>query len=187
MKRNEQPLVSLAVLNWNGLEDTKSCLVSLRALNYPNIEIIVVDNGSVDGSKDYFATLNDIVFVDLPYNTGFTGGHIAAEQVAKGRYIGLINNDLVIDSDWINECLATFDRNSKAAMVGGKTFKWNGDNPVYDVSNEFYSFQEVDIRTGNTRTLLVGDPVDQIADSFGNFFQKQNVFVRLSIHTKWDF
>ena len=46
------PLVEIIVLNWNGLSDTVNCLTSLQGLDYPNYSVIVVDNGSVDGSVE---------------------------------------------------------------------------------------------------------------------------------------
>jgi len=151
------PLMSFVVVNWNGLADTKRCIESIKKVNYPNKELIIVDNGSTDGSKDYFRTLKDIRLVDLPTNTGFTGGHIAGREVAKGEYLAIINSDLLVDPNWANVCLETLKRHPDAALVGGKAFKWNDDNPAYNSGNEFYSFQEVDPDTAQTRTFLVGD------------------------------
>ena len=151
-----QPLVSFIVVNWNGLSDTKKCIGSIRKLPYPNLELIIVDNGSNDGSKEYFRSRSDISFVDLPENTGFTGGHIAGRKAAKGEYIAIINNDLVLDRDWLKACLETFNNHPDAAVVGGKTYKWDINNPAYNIDNEFYTYQEVDPDTGYTRTLLVG-------------------------------
>lgn len=156
MSKKKDPLVSFVVLNWNGLSDTKECLASIDKLTYKNKEVIVVDNGSEDGSKKYFRTLNNIEFIDLPENTGFTGGHIAGRKVAKGTYLAIINNDLVLDPKWVERCLETFHRHEDAAIVGGKAFKWNDTNPIYDPSNEYYSYQEVDAETGYTRTFLTG-------------------------------
>lgn len=163
-EKTQFPLVSFVVLNWNGLNDTKECIISINQLNYPNKELIIVDNGSTDGSKDYFRTLNDIKYVDLPSNTGFTGGHIAGRKIAKGEYLAIINNDLVLDENWVNACLQTFERHEDAAIVGGKAYKWDRNNPVYDSNNEFYSYQEVDLDTGYTRTMLVGE-TEQCVDS----------------------
>jgi len=157
MKKQTSPLVSIVVLNWNGLEDTKKCIESIKQLRYPRVETIIVDNGSVDGSKEYFRTLKDVVFLDLPENTGFTGGHIAGRNVAKGEYIALVNNDLLLDKNWINECMETFMRHKDAAIVGGKAFKWNDTNPSGNTANDFYTYQELDPETGETRTLLVGE------------------------------
>lgn len=151
------PLVSFVVLNWNGLEDTKASIKSIKEIDYPKVELIVVDNGSNDGSKQYLKSLKGITFIDLPTNTGFTGGHIEGRNAAQGDYIAIVNNDLVLDKMWLKACLRTFERHDDAAVVGGKAFKWNGDNPVHSLDNEFYSFQEVDPETGYTRTLLTGE------------------------------
>jgi GT2 family glycosyltransferase len=151
-----QPLVSFIVLNWNGLEDTKKCLKSIDQIDYPNKEVVVVDNGSDDGSKEYFGALKDIKFVDLPKNTGFTGGHIAGRKVAKGEYLAIVNNDLTLDKDWARVCLATFNRQRDAAVVGGRAYKWDDNNPAHSLENEFYSFQEIDPERGYARTLLTG-------------------------------
>ncbi|MEX0748993.1 MAG: glycosyltransferase [Candidatus Saccharimonadales bacterium] len=151
------PLVSIVIVNWNGLEDTKQCLKSIGELHYENIEIIVVDNGSVDGSKEYLSALDDIIYIDLPTNTGFTGGHIAGKEVAKGDFIILVNNDLVMDPEWINHALDSFNSHPDAAVVGGKQYMWNDENPAQDATNDYFAFQEVDQSTGNTYTSLVGE------------------------------
>lgn len=161
-----EPLVSFVVLNWNGLSDTKLCIESIKDQTYPHTELIIVDNGSTDGSKDYFRELEGIKFVDLEQNTGFTGGHIAGREQAKGEFLAIINNDLVLDPDWTNACLETFDRHRDAAVVGGKNYQWNHDNPVGNTDNQFYSYQELDPQTGYTRTLLTGEnecPVDAVS------------------------
>lgn len=156
-RETKSPLISFVVLNWNGLADTKLCIASIERLDYPHKELIVVDNGSTDGSKDYLRSLEGITLVDLPQNTGFTGGHIAGRKVAKGAYLAIINNDLVLDKNWAKACLETFERHTDAAVVGGKAYKWDAQNPVGNPQNEFYSYQEVDPETGYTRTLLTGD------------------------------
>lgn len=155
-------LVSIVLLNWNGIEDTLECLKSLRKQSYKNLEIIVVDNGSEDGSKKILAKEKGIIYVNLEKNYGFTGGHIRGLEVARGRYIALINNDLVLDKDWVEAAIDTFRRHPKAAVVGSKSYKWNDDNPAYDTSNTFTSWQEVNPRTGHTRTLLIGEDERQV-------------------------
>lgn len=156
-ENSTNPLVSFVVVNWNGLADTKTCLESIEKLDYPNKEIVVVDNGSTDGSKEYLASLDNIKFVNLPTNTGFTGGHLAGRKAAKGEYLAIVNNDLVLDKNWLKACLETFDRHADAAIVGGKAYKWNKQNPLGKTDNEFYSYQEIDRETAYTRTLLTGD------------------------------
>jgi len=157
MEKTASALVSIVVLNWNGLEDTKQCLASLRALRYPHIEIIIVDNGSTDGSKEFLSKETGIVYIDLDKNYGFTGGHVRGYAAAKGRYLAIINNDLVLDKDWIDASLRCMHAHERVAVVGGKSYKWGADNPAFDRSNSFTSWQTVDPRTGHTRMSLIGD------------------------------
>src|SRR5574337_2064469 len=92
--------VSFVVLNWNGLDDTLKCLESIREQTLKSFEIIVVDNGSAEEQKKALRQIDDIKLIDLPKNTGFTGGQISALKEAAGDYIALINNDSVIAKDW---------------------------------------------------------------------------------------
>jgi len=154
---NKKPLVSFVVVNWDGLANTKECLQSIRKTTFESYEIVVVDNGSRDGSKEYFTSQKNIRFVDLPKNTGFTGGHLAGANVAQGKYLAILNNDLVIDKNWLARGLETLERHRSAALVGGKGFYWNDKNPAYNTQNEFYSYQEVDPVSGYTKTLLTGE------------------------------
>ena len=98
---NKYPLISVVMLNWNGLEDTKSCIASLKKSTYSNFEIIIVDNGSEDGSKEWLKSQDDLVLVDLPKNEGVTGGHIEGHKVSKGEFIANLNNDATVDENWL--------------------------------------------------------------------------------------
>lgn len=143
MSLNFLPLVSVVVLNWNGLEDTKICLEYIKKQTYKNIEIIVVDNGSNDGSVQYLKTLNDIKLVVNEKNKGFTGGHIVGLSYAQGEFILLLNNDAVMEPDLVKRALKNFD-DERVAVVGGKAYRWNEENPLLDERNEFYSYQRID-------------------------------------------
>lgn len=151
------PKVSIIILSWNTLSDTKTCLENIRSHLYKNKEIIVVDNGSTDGSKDYLSRCDDIIYIDLPDNTGFTGGQIAAFEKTSGDYLLLLNSDAVLDKNWINKAVDVFDTNEKIAAVGGKVFEWNEDNPVYDTTNQFYTYQTVDLHLGYASTMRAGE------------------------------
>lgn len=163
-------LVTFVVLNWNGLDDTLLCLDSIRKQTIHDYEIIVVDNGSADDQKDALRKISDITLIDLPKNTGFTGGQIAAYKRASGQYIALINNDAVIAQDWAEKALAVFAHDDRVAAVGGKAYQWNEALGLksFSTTNPFYSYQVVNIITGHTRTLTYGDdksPVNSISGS----------------------
>jgi len=154
-------LVSIIILNWNGFESTKLCLESLKDLSYPNIEIILVDNGSHDGSKTKLPKLLRKLkvptqFINLPSNTGFTGGHIAGFEKAQGEILFLLNNDSVADPQIINNALNIFKSDDKIGAVGGRAFFWNDANPIFNDKNQYYSFQTINPFTAEVTTLEYG-------------------------------
>lgn len=100
LDRKGWPSVGIVLLNWNGYDDTSNCLSSLKELTYPNLEVVVVDNGSSDGSghrlKEEFPNTH---FVFNEENKGFAGGMNEGirEALKDGvEYIWLLNNDIVI-------------------------------------------------------------------------------------------
>lgn len=200
MRNTSAPLVSIVVLNWNGLDDTKTCLKHLKNIDYPNYEIIVVDNGSRQDSKDYLRHKSGIIFVDNPVNRGFTGGHIDGLKHCSGEYIVLLNNDAVIKRDYIIRALEHFEDQNVAA-VGGRSYFWNEDNKLLDESNRFYSYQEIDVWTGEARMLdydngspqevnnvsgscvvvrkSVIDTIGYLYDPFFAYFEETDLFARM--------
>ncbi|MCL4358042.1 glycosyltransferase [Patescibacteria group bacterium] len=143
------PLVSVIILNWNGLEYTKICLEHVRTLDYPNYEVIIVDNGSSIAEKKYLSSLKDIKYIDNKVNRGFTGGQLDGFEVANGEFILLLNNDAVIKSDYLKQSLSLFE-DKRVAVVGGRSYFWDDSSPVLDETNQFYSYLEVSVSTGET-------------------------------------
>lgn len=101
-----QPIVSVVIVNWNGKHLLGECLGSLAAQIVKDIEIILVDNGSQDGSADYVREqYPDVRVVRLPENVGFAAGNNAGIRIAAGKYIALLNNDTKADPAWLQNLL----------------------------------------------------------------------------------
>ena len=85
------PSVSVIIVNFNGKELLKRCLTSLLTTNYPNFEIVVVDNASTDGSvesvKKSFGSCPYMKIVENRENLGHSEGCNVGARVAKGRYL----------------------------------------------------------------------------------------------------
>lgn len=156
----KNPLVSIVILNWNGLEDTKLCLDSVKKLTYKNVEVIVVDNGSSQDQKDYLSKTKGILYVDNPVNRGFTGGHIDGLAHAKGDLILLLNNDAVMSPDYVTNLVPLFE-DKKVAAVGGKSFFWDDKNPIFSTTNQFFSYMNLDPTTGETFLQIHDDGMVQ--------------------------
>jgi GT2 family glycosyltransferase len=110
-------LVSVVIVNWNGKHLLGECLDSLLAQSVGGIEIILVDNGSRDGSAEYvLERYRDVKVVSLPENIGFAGGNNAGIRAASGMYIALLNNDTKVDPEWIPSLLK--EAEASPAVVG---------------------------------------------------------------------
>lgn len=100
-------LVSIIIVNWNGINLLKDCLDSIYCQAFTDFEVILVDNDSKDDSVKFIkSNYPKIIVIPLTENTGFTGGNIAGFSVATGRFIVLLNNDAVLTKSWLEVMVA---------------------------------------------------------------------------------
>ncbi len=123
----ERPLVSVIVVTWNGLAYLPECLASLAAQSYPTLEIVVVDNGSTDGSVEYLRgqPAGRLRLVESPVNMGFAGGNNLGIRAAKGAYVALINNDAAADALWVEALVAAAEADPAIGMCASKIYVWD--------------------------------------------------------------
>jgi hypothetical protein len=115
------PRVAVVVLNWNGLEDTLECLESLSKSVYPNIEVIVVDNGSSDGSPEEIAgRFPDVHLIRNPGNMGFSGGNNVGIREAfrwGADFVWLLNNDTVVEPEALDHLVRAARQSDEIGLV----------------------------------------------------------------------
>ena len=99
------PLVSIIILNYNGESCLANCLSSVLETRYSNFEVILVDNASTDSSfemaQEAFGADSRLRFVKNKVNLGFSGGNNVGFSYSKGDYIVFLNNDTVVEPDWL--------------------------------------------------------------------------------------
>lgn len=94
--------VSVVIPNWNGKHWLKVCLPTLRRQTFKDFEVIVVDNGSSDGSEEYMRKFfPEFRVVRLEKNLGFAGGVNKGIVASVGENIVLVNNDMKLDKDFL--------------------------------------------------------------------------------------
>jgi hypothetical protein len=97
--------VTAVVLGWNGRDDTLACLRSLRAVTYPDLSVVVVDNGSTDGGPDAVAAeFPEATLIRLDENRGFAGGvnvGMDAALESGADAVLLLNNDAVVNAGFL--------------------------------------------------------------------------------------
>ena len=98
---------SLIVLNFEGLHVIESCIDSLAEAAGVDDEIIVVDNASTDGSREWVEGRAGIHLVSLPQNT-YIFGLNRGLAVAAGKYVAFLNNDMTVAPDFVDRCLDRF-------------------------------------------------------------------------------
>ena len=122
----DRGLASIIVPCWNQLEFTRQCLAALRRHTTVSWELIVVDNGSTDGTGDYLEGWRDAATIPATVlrnseNRGFPAACNQGIQAAKGRYLVLLNNDAVPTSDWLDQLVALLESDPGIGMVGPMT------------------------------------------------------------------
>lgn len=127
--RNEalKTLVSVIVLNWNGMKVLEECLRSLEKQTYSPIEVIVVDNGSTDQSVEMLGEKfqDRIKLLQNPTNLGFAGGNNVAIRMARGKYIALLNNDATADPVWVEEMVNLAEADPEVGMCASKIYSFD--------------------------------------------------------------
>jgi len=113
--------VSIIIPNWNGKRFLKMCLSSLDKLTYPNYEIVVVDNGSKDGSREYVKRYFPFVrLIENKENLGYAGGANLGIKNSFGDYVLILNNDVEVEPNFLTILVERLESSSKIACVQPK-------------------------------------------------------------------
>jgi GT2 family glycosyltransferase len=152
------PLVYCVVLNWNGWEDTLKCLASLELQDYPELQVVVVDNNSTDDSVARIgAAFPNILLLQSPENGGFSKGNnigIRHALAAGAEFVWLLNNDTITPPGTASKLVAKARSSPTAGGVGtvlyymdapmqmqawggGQISLWSGYNTHFTAAAEF--------------------------------------------------
>lgn len=140
------PRVIIVVLNWNGREDTLACLRSLEPVRCEEVAVLVVDNGSTDGSEAAIRAAHpELDFLQTGSNLGFAGGNNAgiARALEHGaEAVLLLNNDTEVEPDFVRPMLDALDSDARVGIVGASIAYhhdprrlWAFGGGRFDVSN----------------------------------------------------
>ena len=137
---NPLPLVSVIVLNYNAGELLLNCIKSLKNSIYKNLEIIVVDNVSSDGSqikcKEIFS---DIKLIENKKNLGYCGGNNVGIKNAKGEFITILNPDTIVEANWVNELIVAYEKFGDG-LYQPKILSLNEENIIQSTGNMLHVF-----------------------------------------------
>ncbi|MFQ5752157.1 MAG: glycosyltransferase family 2 protein [bacterium] len=126
---SEKPLVSIIIPHFNGKEILQACLISLEKTLYSNKEVILVDNGSSDGSVEIMqGRFPWLQIVRNKQNLGYAGGCNSGLLKARGKYVLLLNNDTVVDPHWLAKIVEVCEQDGKIAACQPKILSLKNQN-----------------------------------------------------------
>lgn len=116
------PLVSVLMLAWNRREEVEIGLREMRRMTYPNIEFVVVDNGSTDGTARFvYENFPEVKVVQLHTNTGMTGYNVGL-ATARGKYVIMLDDDSHLAPDAVAKMVKAWESEENAS-VGAMAFR----------------------------------------------------------------
>ncbi len=127
--------VSIITLNWNCYEVTRDCLASLEKIDFPDHEVVLVDNGSTDGSADKLATeFPSVRLIRNQHNLGFAAGNNVGirDVLACGAdYVLLLNNDTIVAPDFLSKMVRVAEQQPLVGIVNPKILYYEPANRIW--------------------------------------------------------
>jgi len=150
------PRVTIIILNWNRIVDTLECLESLACLDYPDYEVVVVDNGSTDRSVEAIRErFPEVTLIENGENLGFTGGNNVGLRQALERgadYALLLNNDTEVAPDFLRHIVEATETDPTVGIAGPMIYYHERPELIWSAGGA------IDWRRGKTRMLGLNAP-----------------------------
>ncbi|MFN3951537.1 MAG: glycosyltransferase family 2 protein [Thermaurantimonas sp.] len=151
-----RPLVSILSVNYNQTQMTIELIESLQKVNYPDIEIVIVDNGSERDLPDPIGQkFPDIKFLKTGKNLGFAGGNNYGLKHCHGELIFFVNNDVLVEPDFLEPLVEHFEKHPRCGMASPRIvyhkpeglLQYAGTTPLnpYTLRNKGLGYREPDV------------------------------------------
>jgi glycosyltransferase involved in cell wall biosynthesis len=131
--REKEPLVSISMVTYNRLDCLKQCVDSIRRHTTGRYELIIINNGSTDGSVDYLRSLPDITLIEIPTNGRPDIASLKGLSMARGDYVATISDDIIVTPGWMDLFLGHIKGNPKVGLIGPRSNLVSGSQLVPNV------------------------------------------------------
>lgn len=150
---NPKPLVSIVIPSYNSRRYIEKCLDSILVQEYPNYEIFIVINGNEDGSadliKEKYYRFKKILLLEPGENLWFSRGHNLAMQSTQGKYFLALNQDTVMEKDFLSRLVAVLEADSTLGSVTGKLLHYK-----FDIDSKTKILDSTGIEMYKTRRVI---------------------------------
>lgn len=157
------PRVSVVVASYNGARTLEECLLSLQRLNYPNFEVIVIDDGSTDATAEIVVKFS-VRPIHVP-NGGLSQARNLGISAATGEIVAFLDSDAYADPDWLYYIVSALEEH-EAAAVGG---------PNLSPPQDGFMAQCVDFAPGNPIHVLTDDELAEHVPGCNMAFRKEKL------------
>jgi len=151
------PLVYIVIINYNNYQDTIECLESLKKINYMDFKILIIDNNSNNNSVSILEeSYKEYKIIKLEENLGFARGNNVGIKEAisnSAQFVLLLNNDTIVDPNFLNKMIESFYRNSKSniGIVGAKIYSFY-DKQLSEAAGNIDFFKFITINDANKKS-----------------------------------
>lgn len=171
------------MLTWNNYELTRDCLYSVRKLDYSNFEVILVDNGSGDGSPERLAAeFPEVRLIQNDKNLGFPAGNNVAIRDAIQRnpdYFLLLNNDTLVAPDFLSKLVRVTESDQRIGIVNPKILYFEPSDRIWFAGGYFKPWWSTGkVRGVNRRDMGKYDDTREISFVTGCAFLIKTAVVR---------
>lgn len=186
---SKYPKVSIVILNYNGKKIISECVDAALQSSYPNIELVIVDNCSFDGSQSYlrqrYGKRNKIRLVFSQINLQFAGGFNLGVQKSRGELVFLVSNDVIVESKCITELVEIASQNSKY-LVQPKIISYQ-NKKVLDNAGGHYSIWGTGKGMGGGTQDEGQFDKDRVVDFVAatTFMMNRKFYLQLGGYDKW--
>ncbi len=159
------PEISIVIVTWNSELFIEDCLKSVLKQIYKDWELIIVDNGSSDGTVDYIKRIYpEVILIRNQNNLGFCQANNQGINLAKGRYIFVLNSDVILGDNFLGQMKTALDDSEKAIGMAGPKIMQSDGKTIYSTgllisrSRRFYNRGEgeIDKKQYDTELNILG-------------------------------
>jgi GT2 family glycosyltransferase len=134
----DNSLASVVIPNWNGAHHLPVCLDALRVQTYSPVEVILVDNGSTDGSRELVtAQYPEVRLLTMGRNLGLTGGNNAGFRAARGQILISLNNDTEAHPRFVEALVMALQEHSEAGIAASKMLLFDRRDTLHSAGDGY--------------------------------------------------
>src|SRR5208283_3618764 len=122
-------MVSVLIVTWNSAQYLEPCFASIDRQDYRDLEVVLVDNASTDGTRAILRAREStwrVIYNDR--NVGFAAGQNRAIRAARGEWLLCVNPDVMLAPDFISRLTEAGSANPEAGSLCGKLLRWDAAN-----------------------------------------------------------